>query len=137
MKTRIATQFIVTVTADKHIPDLVDIVAGRLWSLDHVVDVSARTVIVDPPAELLDVPRTLDGMPHTAAAQVTAMPPQPHSPFGSNAFLVKKPEPTMTGYLQTADKPHSNGNGHAKDGHLVNMDAVEAIAREGLNKKVA
>lgn len=127
MKTRIATQFIVTVTADKHIPDLVDIVAGRLWSLDHVVDVSARTVIVDPPAELLDVPRTLDGMPHTAAAQVTAMPPQPHSPFGSNAFLVSR----------EVKPPHSNGNGHAKDGHLVNMDAVEAIAREGLNKKVA
>lgn len=43
-KQRLTEVFIVTIVSDKPIPDLVDIVAGRLWSLDHVVEATAARV---------------------------------------------------------------------------------------------
>lgn len=50
-KPRFTEQFVVTIVSDKPIPDLVDIVAGRMWSLDHVTEATATKVQIAPPAE--------------------------------------------------------------------------------------
>jgi hypothetical protein len=51
MKTQ--RQFIVTITVDKDIPELVDFVAGRVYTLPHVVDAEALEVVATSPQKKL------------------------------------------------------------------------------------
>lgn len=51
MKTQ--RQFIVTITTDKDIPELVDFVAGRVYTLSGVTDAEAIEVVATSPQKKL------------------------------------------------------------------------------------
>ena len=107
MKTRTTQQFLVTITHEKPIPDLCDRVAGRLWSLDGVVMVDAKSL----PDETFDVlaAKMLDARVNELKSKVV---------FVGGDSEVRD----MVGYRHPSDlrKP------------LVDMEACERIASEAL-----
>lgn len=112
-KERFTEQFVVTVVSDKPITDLVDIVAGRLWSLDHVTEATATKLQVNPPAEQPGNEPSI-GKPDFSALmndfRITLTDAQftdALKAFEADPIKVEivhpKVEVSMTGFLQTTD----------------------------------
>lgn len=116
--------FNVTVVTEKDIPNLADVIGGRIWSVDGVAPRGVEVVeVVERPlsmaAHLADEISVDSRLPVDLACSMD-------KPLDLACLLDEPPADTA-----------ALGNGHAPgdDLNLVNMDAINAIVTEAVNKK--